>query len=67
MLMVLSFDTLSLSMVLAGQHETLDFYCYFYTSEGAPSAPAARRPRGLEYCLYSLRDLKLTTHFCNLH
>lgn len=30
MLMVLSFDICSLLMVLAGQHRTLGFYCYFY-------------------------------------
>lgn len=33
MLMVLSFDIFSLLMVLAGQHETLDFYFYFYIYE----------------------------------
>lgn len=33
MIVVLSFDVFSLLMVLAGQHETLDFCYYFYMYE----------------------------------
>lgn len=64
MLMVLSFDIFSLLMVLAGQHRTLDSYCYFYMYKMSIIPPVQ-----LTIWIFfpPLRDWKLATHFCNFH
>jgi len=64
MLMVLSFDICSLLMVLAGQHRTLGFYCYFYIYKMSIIPPVQLT---IWIFFSPLRDWKLATHFCYFH